>query len=809
MAPDPDPPSEAAVRGRAKRLVAAIGIAQLALLLASPFVVADAEHVSVKTAWLALAPSVAVCALALVGVLWAGYFLLAGRTVPDWSLSAPMVLPVLAGTIAFRLRLPGSATQAGSESVTRSVSVALDALGVASFGAALVLGAAAMLLAMRAALRSKPLRIDRTTVVALVTAGVGSIALAMSLRGGTALFVVAPITFSVIALGVSGAALASPPLRRISDPDPTPSMAMDGLTACLLSVGAVTLAACAFGATSVASDFARSLAAAAADRVSGIEAGWADSIGQTRRAGLCALMFAAGGVVVFGQRVRVLGLGLPPRLSNLAVGAVAILASVALLRSEVTRAGRAVARSWSAPEVSGVVLSEVRAFAASSSLSVDRALVVGKARIRQRDKDLGDVKELDSPASCRALAERVDHTGAEPLGIALDAETPFARASCLAVALATRANAPLCKLSWLAMPEARAAARKLPPLDTLKPRPVAVDTEVSGIGSCPRLEARSLEVAGTVWTHERADGSFEERSGGARELEEWAHVSLAGKTVALGAKPELPVERVLSVAALIASDQGRVVLAPVEGHEPPPPPPPAKKHRVRLGQPTSCGVADLPKVSSIVTSRRQKLEACYEEGLMRSPTLGGPLVVRFSLQQDGNVSQAISGTANFADPKTAECIVAVFKNTAFPPPLGGGATVFFPLTLDPSPSPDSASDTDADGGAPGQLQIEFDKVTVSGMLVPTEVQSRIEKIRPTVERCAERASGVPLDGVLSVRFTIGPEGGVSNVVADNETKIPSGVAGCIYSALYQIGFPRPTEASVSVTAPIRFHQTAP
>jgi hypothetical protein len=47
------------------------------------------------------------------------------------------------------------------------------------------------------------------------------------------------------------------------------------------------------------------------------------------------------------------------------------------------------------------------------------------------------------------------------------------------------------------------------------------------------------------------------------------------------------------------------------------------------------------------------------------------------------------------------------------------------------------------------------------------------------------------------------------VVADRESKIPSGVAGCIYTALYKIGFPTPTESSVTVTAPIRFRAAAP
>jgi hypothetical protein len=230
-----------------------------------------------------------------------------------------------------------------------------------------------------------------------------------------------------------------------------------------------------------------------------------------------------------------------------------------------------------------------------------------------------------------------------------------------------------------------------------------------------------------------------------------------------------------------------------------------KKQRVRLGKPTSSGVADLPKITEVVSARRAKLEACYEEALSRVPSLAGPLVVRFSLQQDGNVSNAMSGSANFADKTCADCMIEVFKNSSYPPPLGGGATVFYPLTLEPA---GFESDEAASEGAPGGVTFDIEKVMVSGMLVPAEVQGRVDKLRPAIEKCAERASG-PLDGVLAVKFTIGPDGGVANVVADTESKIPSGVAGCIYSALYKVGFPTPTQASVTVTAPIRFHPATP
>lgn len=805
MALDQVPPSLAARPRRAVRLVTALGVAQLALLFSTPFVLAEAEHVSAKVAFIALAPTLGVCVLALVGALWAGYYLLSGRTIPDWSLASPMVLPVLAATLVFRLRLPRMGDALGSEAATRSVSNALDALGIAAFGGSLVLGTAAMFLAMRAGFRAWPLRIDRTAVVALVSAGAGSVALAMSLGGSTALFVVAPIVFGVIALGVAGSALAGPAVEPAVSPEP--AVALDGLAACMLSLGSVMLGAAAYGSTRVAQHFADALVGL--DRVSLVESGWARGITELRRASLCVPLFAVAGLIVFGSRARSLGRGFRPRLSDFAIVSVAILASVALLRTELTRAGNAVARGWSAPEVSGIALSEVRAFTSVATTAAAAGVTVGRTQIRQRDRVLGESRELDSLEACQTIADKVEAPANGILTIAIDAATPYTRLSCLARALASRKNTPQCKLGWLAVPESQAPAFTLPPLQNLKPQAVVVETSLSGLGSCEKTRTKSLELALSTWTNERPDGSYEERSGGAKELEAWAHGALAGSTIALGALGELPADRILAIAGVVSSDKGTVVLVPPEGQAPTQPsaPPKAKKQRVRLGKPTSSGVADLPKITEIVSSRRTQLEACYDEALARVPTLGGPLVVRFSLQQDGNVSNALSGTGNFADKKCADCMIDVFKNTSYPAPLGGGATVFYPLTLEPAGF--DAEETSTEGSGSGAVTFDIDKVTVSGMLVPGEVQSRIDKMRPSIEKCIARASGVPLDGLLNVRFTIGPEGGVTNVVADKESKIPSGVSGCIYSALYQIGFPTPTEASVTVTAPIRFHPATP
>ncbi len=376
--------------------------------------------------------------------------------------------------------------------------------------------------------------------------------------------------------------------------------------------------------------------------------------------------------------------------------------------------------------------------------------------------------------------------------------------ACLASALADPYQTDS-TLHWLARPDLPQSGLGLPPLDHLEPNAVEVRTLHSKSGPSPEPHDSRLQISDEHWTVQRPDGSVQEGSGDVAAFLDWAKDHLDRTDIVVTPSDDLSAGRTLAIAGALSSGGARIFLEPARK----PKAPREAKHRgsVELGKPSVSGVVDLAKVTDTVTSRRARIEACYEDGLARSPELGGPLIIRFSLQQDGNVSQAKSGTPSFADSKTADCIVDIFESTAFVAPVGGGATVFFPLILTPGQKHENGGSDGmpADAGVTRNTEITFEKVTVSGMLLPTEIQARIEKLRPTVAACADRASEA-IDGRVEVHFTIGPRGGVTNVEKDPDSTLPSGVTGCIYGALYQIGFPTPTEASVKVSAPIRIRR---
>jgi hypothetical protein len=77
------------------------------------------------------------------------------------------------------------------------------------------------------------------------------------------------------------------------------------------------------------------------------------------------------------------------------------------------------------------------------------------------------------------------------------------------------------------------------------------------------------------------------------------------------------------------------------------------------------------------------ITACYERELVKQPSLGGKVVVSFTIGSDGKVSSAEEASEEaFPSAKVTACIVARFKSLQFPKPAGGGVVkVKYPLVF--------------------------------------------------------------------------------------------------------------------------------
>jgi TonB family protein len=77
------------------------------------------------------------------------------------------------------------------------------------------------------------------------------------------------------------------------------------------------------------------------------------------------------------------------------------------------------------------------------------------------------------------------------------------------------------------------------------------------------------------------------------------------------------------------------------------------------------------------------VRTCLERGLARNRNLEGRVVVRFVINRDGTVTNAILNGNTLPDCSVGRCVVNAFKKLAFPEPQGGIVTVVYPIMLAP------------------------------------------------------------------------------------------------------------------------------
>ena len=92
-----------------------------------------------------------------------------------------------------------------------------------------------------------------------------------------------------------------------------------------------------------------------------------------------------------------------------------------------------------------------------------------------------------------------------------------------------------------------------------------------------------------------------------------------------------------------------------------------------------------PEVIREVVKRQQpKVRACYEAALAKDPKLQGKIVVSFTIDPQGKVSETKTG-GEFPSQDVVRCVEQVFAAMTFPRPEGTGVVkVSYPLVFMPS-----------------------------------------------------------------------------------------------------------------------------
>ena len=87
----------------------------------------------------------------------------------------------------------------------------------------------------------------------------------------------------------------------------------------------------------------------------------------------------------------------------------------------------------------------------------------------------------------------------------------------------------------------------------------------------------------------------------------------------------------------------------------------------------SAGFVDKNIIDTEIRNHINDISACYENALKKNPSLGGFVMVRFVIAQNGTVSRATTAEDTLESPDLTECILAEFMTMKFPAGLKNDA----------------------------------------------------------------------------------------------------------------------------------------
>lgn len=93
------------------------------------------------------------------------------------------------------------------------------------------------------------------------------------------------------------------------------------------------------------------------------------------------------------------------------------------------------------------------------------------------------------------------------------------------------------------------------------------------------------------------------------------------------------------------------------------------------GDPIVLGALDRSLIDEVVKRHMNQIRYCYQRELTKNPSLGGKIVVKFTIAKDGTVSKASTASTTMSNKAVEGCIEGRFMRMQFPQPKGGGIVI--------------------------------------------------------------------------------------------------------------------------------------
>jgi TonB family protein len=112
-------------------------------------------------------------------------------------------------------------------------------------------------------------------------------------------------------------------------------------------------------------------------------------------------------------------------------------------------------------------------------------------------------------------------------------------------------------------------------------------------------------------------------------------------------------------------------------------------NNAEAGTPPQGGVTK-EVVRQVIRSQLSDVKKCYEAGLSQNPSISGRVLVTFTIEPSGRVSDSVVRESDMGAPEVEKCIADVVRTWPFPQPIGAPCVVIhYPFIFRSSDPPKS------------------------------------------------------------------------------------------------------------------------
>jgi len=102
------------------------------------------------------------------------------------------------------------------------------------------------------------------------------------------------------------------------------------------------------------------------------------------------------------------------------------------------------------------------------------------------------------------------------------------------------------------------------------------------------------------------------------------------------------------------------------------------------GDPIILGALDRSLIDEVIKRHMNQIRYCYQRELTKNASLGGKIVIKFTIAKDGTVSSATTKQTTMNNQAVEQCIEGRFMRMVFPEPKGGGIVIVsYPFIFSP------------------------------------------------------------------------------------------------------------------------------